>query len=591
MINPSVSISDIAYSVLYTIALIPHLQVAMRLLLFTSVISAALLPLYSHKIITARFYNVLFISLLCSTIFFFRLPYLTLTEQNPDESQEIAAAMTLLSDPVYWRSVAVETHGPLTTYPLLIPRFFGLRIDFGSAKLVGVLMLIISVICMLYFFRRVLSEKLAMLAVIPAVIFICLSDTDDFIAYNAEYPVSLVTALSLYLIGNLIASKEIKHDMHVYLTGLVIGCAPLVKMQSVPIAGALILFCSVIIYKKNKVTGELVNLYSKFSAGCLTATLLFGCLLWYHGLLNDFSVRFIQGQLNYISENIDILSKVKMFLASFFAADKDGGHFFSLLFLACIVMILIYFKSMENNYYGNSNNFAASTITAADNKYTSVVCCLIIIVFMTLCAIFVPGRGFEHYYLLLVFPLVFLTGSLFISISETLKSNFSKILCTSTFIVTTVLVPIACQSHILRADVNVNKLLPMTATDQMISGTIKEYTNPGEKMLVWGWAYSYYVYTDLIMACKTPPLQMVFGNQLYYRSLFYNELIISHPPVILDAVAPTQFIFKDKVEFGFDKYPPIAGYIYGNYSCVKNVDGNRIFISKQRLRDPGIIKK
>src|SRR6185369_6338655 len=85
---------------------------------------------------------------------YFRLPFIFLPEQNADESLEIASAATLLHDPVYWRSVDLGTHGPMATYPIMLPHLLGLRLDYGSTRLIGLAMLLCALLLIFLRFRK-----------------------------------------------------------------------------------------------------------------------------------------------------------------------------------------------------------------------------------------------------------------------------------------------------------------------------------------------------------------------------------------------------------------------------------------------------
>ena len=87
---------------------------------------------------------------LAGALLAFRWPLLWAPhQQNPDESQLIAGAITLRHDPVFWRSVDGVTAGPLDYYPLLpaawgdgvasyaIARLIGLATVFGTIVFAG----------------------------------------------------------------------------------------------------------------------------------------------------------------------------------------------------------------------------------------------------------------------------------------------------------------------------------------------------------------------------------------------------------------------------------------------------------------------
>ena len=84
-----------------------------------------------YKSLPDRTYLVLGIVLLV----FMRLPVIVFNrELNQDESQMLSHAITLLQDPVYWRSVDGTTIGPLDNYLLVLPKLLGFQLDYSAAR-------------------------------------------------------------------------------------------------------------------------------------------------------------------------------------------------------------------------------------------------------------------------------------------------------------------------------------------------------------------------------------------------------------------------------------------------------------------------
>jgi hypothetical protein len=387
------------------------------------------------------------------TTVYFRLPTLWLGELNVDESQEIASAMTLVHDPVYWRSVDMGTHGPFSTYPLLVPHVLGFPVGYASAKLMGLLMLVLGLVFMLLFFRRVMSEKLSMIGVLPVLVFICLPGADDFIAYNAEFPVALYTALSVYAIGNIILSSKENLGRCCYFSGLIIGCAPFIKMQSAPIAFSLFTFACLLVMYTRKNFGDRAKYLTTLACGCVTVTALVGVYLWYFKLFDEFRIRYLQGQVHYASGSDSWLGKLTVFARSLYYANSDSGHYFSSLLVSCFFAGIIYF--LHQKFYSPSFPSRPKAEYPSNASFHGPV--LIALTFVTLMSMFsiaVSGKGYEHYFLLLVFPCGFFAGSIFMMVYSRLTKHGFKISCVAAFLLITVLGPISYRgtscSHITK---------------------------------------------------------------------------------------------------------------------------------------------
>src|SRR4051812_1663994 len=84
----------------------------------------------------------IFIAGVVTTIFASWLPSILAAHElgNPDESQIIAGTLTLLQDPVPWRSADMSTTGPLNAVPLWVAGKAGLELNFALARIIAALM-------------------------------------------------------------------------------------------------------------------------------------------------------------------------------------------------------------------------------------------------------------------------------------------------------------------------------------------------------------------------------------------------------------------------------------------------------------------
>jgi hypothetical protein len=98
---------------------------------------------------------------------------------NPDEAQFTAGAMKLLKDPIFWRAVDGGSTRPLNVYPLTLPAFLGLRIEYASVRVIGLIFMVTAIICVYYAFSR--------LATIPVVTTVALMTFFDYVHYSSEH--------------------------------------------------------------------------------------------------------------------------------------------------------------------------------------------------------------------------------------------------------------------------------------------------------------------------------------------------------------------------------------------------------------------
>lgn len=598
-----ISISQVASRASMLIASAPATYLSIGIILLLLVISIPVFLLLTGR----KFSNICglvpYSILVIITTVYFRVPFLAMAELNPDESQELAAALTLLHDPVYWRSVDLHTHGPLATYPLMLPHLFGMQIDYGSARLLGLAMLLSSTLLIFSMLRKSTANTIAVIAVLPLITFISLTDYWDFVGYNAEHPVIFAIVLAWYFTDKALLSENRPSAKYLFAAGVIVGCAPFVKVQCLPMLSAIIAGTFAIICFRSKSIKVGIRLASIYSLGCLTfASVLFICLRYFN-LWDDFVVRFLYGQLNYVKEKTSV-QKSAVFFETFDWVNLSAWYYFDLLILAMIVLSgsLIFFK-VGRLFSPQRENAGKKTLFSVDMMQLSV---FLLLTVMSLVAIYVPGRHFRHYFLLLVFPLAILTGKLFVMTYQSIDKSKSKRNCVLMFVLLTAFGQV-CYKYIL-SSYNVlllrNKLTydllvhnssvfinpAKDARDKELMAAIKVYANPGEKMVLWGWANKYYIQSRLIIACRTSTIMLVVFNMYdrkpYYFNSFMKELKAAKAPVFLDALEPEQFGFlAKKSQFAFEQFPQLNKYIQDNYTCMQEISGMRIFVSKQRLNE------
>jgi hypothetical protein len=163
-----------------------------------------------------------------------RWPVLLAPSINSDEDQFIAAAMTLVKDPSFWRSVDTGTSGPLNIIPLTIPKLLNIRIDYASARVIGLFLVILSVIFFYYSLKYLYDNRVARIATIPVVLFFSLALHSNFVRYSSEhFPIAILSA-ALWMTCY-VYTREFS-DRMVFISGAVIGMMPYAKMQGLPVA-------------------------------------------------------------------------------------------------------------------------------------------------------------------------------------------------------------------------------------------------------------------------------------------------------------------------------------------------------------------
>jgi len=231
-------------------------------------------------------------------IFLMRLPGLSRLELNPDESQAIAAAITLLIDPRYWISIDGGTSGPLVPFSLTIFPLFGVAIDYGSTKLLAVIIWIVSVLLMYRAFANFFQDHLARVLILPLASCVAIFTWWDYVAYNTEHVPILLLALALFLTSKAYLSNDKQQAKILFFSALALGLVLFAKLQVAPIVFVLGIYLIIVFgYKNPKNIKYLIG-------GALLPILLVLLYLWLNDLFYDFWSSYIQRNLVYAERGL-----------------------------------------------------------------------------------------------------------------------------------------------------------------------------------------------------------------------------------------------------------------------------------------------
>ena len=196
------------------------------------VCAAALLNYFGRRSPLSVYFGVMGITLvLC------RFPTLLDYQLNPDEGEFLSAAHKLFYNANFFQSVDCGTSGPLNIFPLMLPAALGISPDYASSRLLA-LAIAYAVIALLYAtFREISCDRLARVAVLPAVLVFAGFEEPNLIHYSSEQVSLFLIASAIYLAVRLRCRKEAGVIVACFLLGLLTGCAFFSKMQSVPVVG------------------------------------------------------------------------------------------------------------------------------------------------------------------------------------------------------------------------------------------------------------------------------------------------------------------------------------------------------------------
>ncbi len=527
---------------------------------------------------------------LCSPFFFsfliaigilvLRSPNLILFEQNPDESQWMTSAATLLQDPRFWVSVNAGTSGPLNIFPLTLINFFGGTINYATTRLFGLLFCLIPAVLLLYAsFRNLFDDKIARITILPLVVCMAFARYRDIIAYNSEHIPLLLISFSIFFFSKIVSVPK-KRLLYYSLLGFTLGCMPYSKMQVMPLVLALLFFCGLEIFfeNKNKPKGFIKEIVF-FTAAILAPTIVVFAYVLLSGIIFDFWQSYIVFNFTYTKTALSglRLSWPEKFyvMYNFILILPDTRLYFVSLLLSAAAAIPALFKVRQFISRVSRQLIALSSLMLAAIAYS----------------IMLTDNFFPHYQLLFIIPVIFFSGVL-IGILYTAypynrgtrEARSRSYFYITVFIIISVILPAFLS--VSRGSSTI-KLLPrygIGGIKSRVVEKIKEYAKPNEKMAIWGWMNGYYILTNLMQGTKDPHSNLQIeksSQQAYLLKRYAADLLANKPVIFLDAITPHSFYLNEPSQH-YENFPLIKEVVDKYYTLAADVEGKRIYVRNDR---------
>lgn len=515
--------------------------------------------------------DTVFIALFTFTILILRLPGVSRLElAYGDEGGLIAGALTLLHDPRFWISVDNTTIGPVSTFSLVLIPLFGGTINYGTIKLLGIIVWILSTVLLFRAFINLYNSKIARLAVLPVVACVSTFNVWDYVAFNGEHIPVLLLSVCAYLYSKM-ELDNIRHTgIYTALLGITLGLLPYAKVQAAPIAAAFgVVLVLISLLEGNKK-------YVLLVIGGIFPTILLFIYLIVFGAFGDFWQSYILNNLIYANEgffgetkDISLLSNVAKFPA-YLLKFTDTRLYFLMQFLVVLSGTVILIFKRRSLDKGDFRIIIIGYVVVAASIYS----------------ILLPKNNWTHYLLLLIVPLTFLFGSVLGLLKQLLEkeklltAGSSRYLAAGVLILLTTTLP---SEYVL---VNKNSAFRMASENSdsgknytEVAKTIFKYASPGERIAVWGFAF-YYEETGMAQGTREAHTerQMNEGVQKeYYINRWINDLNENNPPILLESLT------KRSKHHGLEHYPDAKKNVDRAYRYITEIDGIRIYVSRNRL--------
>jgi hypothetical protein len=522
-----------------------------------------------------------FVVLTAATVVLFRWPGLAAPELNPDESENIALALALQEDPRYWVSAEGGTHGPLVEFALLPVRLAGMRLEYGSARLVG---LGLWLGCLFFQFgtlRCFFPEPISRVVLTPVTVGLAFQTFFDYVAYNAEQPAIFLLCAGAYGCARLAAGPRGGLGGRALATGFALGLVPFAKLQGVPaglVLAAVALGCVLLRYRgqgQQQWTTVLALV-----AGGLAPLLLVLVYLGWQGRLSHFWTSYIEANLDYTRDTgRDTSAKVDYFL-------QWAPEWLTKLFLPYFLIT------------------ALALITAAAGLAVMAVLCRkrlghldspsrrLLLLFVggvvlgvSLYSVVLSGRPFQHYLLFLWFPVTFLAAAVLATLHEAGLGRWGRFAMVAVCLASAVAVPSVWAFR------HGNPWLAAgPAPSDPVADLIRRYASPGERLVVWGWMDRYYVLTGMPPGTMHPDTSYILdtadkARRDYFFAEYLRQFDQARPPVFVDAVGEDAFHFTDRGKDGHENFTDLHRRITAGYVLVGEINESRVYVAKERLAE------
>lgn len=493
-----------------------------------------------------------------------RLPLLVYNQEiNPDESQILSQAITLWHYPVYWQSTDGATMGPLSSYVLTLPAFFGFPLDYLAGRWVGFLCLLVSVVSGYFTLLNLFDWRTARLALLPMVVFLGFSQHPDFVhATNEQLSLALL-GLGLWQFSKVFRYGISGRTRTLFWLSFIGSLVPFAKLQGTPTALALVGVAGIHLFFQRTQLSTFT--FWKAVLALLVGGLIFplfvvACTLVF-GVFDDFMRFYLLANASYGTGN-GFLGNLGNFPA-FVGRTTD----FVVYLLLPGVWLLVGWLLFSRQWKTQKKLLLYGMLIAGASLF----------------AVVKPGNEFTHYLLYLVFPISLLYGWL-------VAQTPTPWLATGLLVLLFGAVAGSFWStyrHDKRYNLYVSTPdLARKIPQSKVSRTIARYASPGEALVVWGWMPRYNVQTQMPQGvCDNHTIRCVFGTadeKRVHQTRYLRNIRASRPPVFIDSVGENCVWLTDRATQAHEVVAELDAFVKTNYTFVGEVEYTRIYVRNDR---------
>lgn len=505
----------------------------------------------------------------CGLLLLMRFPFIAYNKElEVDESQMLTQALSLTKYWQYWIDVDGLTQGPLVSYLLILPSWFGRPFDYTSARLVGFVLLSLTLLFTYLTVNNLFAAPVSLAVFVPTAFFYMLVQGQFCELYN-EYVVLCLLAITFWLFSILYDQPRPTYGVLLAL-GFVSGLVPFAKLQGVPTALITLLFTALLILSKSP---EKIRSFLVLLAGGLCCPLLVLAFTLLNGSFDYFLNFYLIGNFQY-SYGGSIWQKTLNYPEFL----QRSGQFSNLLISYGVLLAGALWFGIRSSFRVNTRSFLVwfGLLHVLTGFYEAIK----------------SGYLFSHYQQFLIVPLALLSGALWDGLYATRQVPVVKKRLILAGWVLACCLPYGIGKLVLFADSSravTIRLYDLCQPIQVspISKKILTYTRPGDDLTLWGWYPAYHLETQLSQATAdniTFRVLMPGPQQKSHQARFLGDLKRHRPAVFVDLVNRHSFWFLNPDVFGHEQVAPIKTYIQTNYQHVATINDERLYVRKDRLK-------
>ena len=464
---------------------------------------------------------------------------------NIDESQMTANAIKLSINKFNILEFDGTSSGFINSLILTWPDFFGLDITILTTRLTAIVVLaLIFYIIFLYFNISLSNKTIAAILVLPGLLFFSFTQDPDFQHYSSELLSTLFIVFAIFVNKLNLSEKKIFYNF-LGITGL--SLILFSKTQLVPTSVIIFLFiCLSSLWKKDFF--QLV-----INSFIFTLPIFFILSIYYfNGYLEDYYINYFEFPKAVISKysiEYNVLQRglssnnINSNLFNHLIFNSIAHYFY---FQIIISIILIVLSIIRKNYHKLLNFNFLLIIISIISIFSSII---------------ITGAVYRHYFIPLV-PLttLFVGYLLVVNIKEIKRLDNLKIIMI--FFMFLLLLSYLTEEKKFYAK-NIKTKLNLKNIN-LLSPRVFNYLDIEKGSLyVWGWAPQLYSLSYLYPVDRATISQKNiedYSNNEYFNQRLLNEIYKNKPDIIIDAVKPKSFYYRN-IDLSLKKLLPLKKII------------------------------